>query len=165
MKFNSMKEYFSRLSNTGYQLMMVPLLIFILYYAQTLVELSFLLVVPEKMIPMTTTVIAALSVLILTVVQLKTAQRAKKIAKEVGLGIKLEKLADVLVWKMRWLSAVAFVMPVTLLLSGSYNFSIGFVILFAWYFVQCPSPARVSRLLKLKGDERKMVITKGEAFR
>jgi len=38
-------------------------------------------------------------------------------------------------------------------------------LILVWLYVQWPSPKRVSKDLELRGDEEKMVLTKGEAFK
>jgi hypothetical protein len=83
----------------------------------------------------------------------------------VGLGIKLEKMGSVLKAKMAVLSTLILLMPVNLLLTNEDYFAIAFGLLSLWYFMQWPTPIRISRLLKLKGDEKTMVITRGDAFK
>ena len=49
MKFNSVKEYFYKLNSRGYQLMMVPLIFFILYNAQWIVKLPELILINRRL--------------------------------------------------------------------------------------------------------------------
>jgi hypothetical protein len=165
MKFNSVKEYFSRLDSIAYQLMMVPLIIFILNYAQSLVDLSFLKIIPSEWSDISMAIVYFLLLVVLTIVQIKSRLEALKISREVGLGLKLEKFGDVMIRKMRWLALVTCITTVYLLFSAEWMANAGFAISFCWFILQWPTPQRTSRMLKLKGDEREMVITKGEAFR
>lgn len=165
MKFNSVKEYFYKLNNTGYQLMMVPLILFIYFYSQSYFYQDSSMLKQQNLVDYLFMALAGLALIILTIVQLNFAKRTRKIAAEIGLGIKLEKLGSLLKTRMIWLAAVVLLMPVGLILSGDQVFSIFFVLAMAWYFLHWPTPKRVSELLKLKGDERQMVLSRGEAFR
>jgi nitrogen fixation/metabolism regulation signal transduction histidine kinase len=165
MKFSSVKEYFYKLSNTGYQLMMVPFILFIVCNSKSLINLNALILVKQEMSKIIFFASCGLSLMVLTIVQIVTRRKANAIAKEVGLGIKLEKLGALLKNKMVALSSLVLFMPLMLLVTGDNYFSIVFGVLSLWYFLQWPTPGRVCRLLKLKGDEREMVITRGEAFK
>jgi hypothetical protein len=164
MKFNSVKEYFLKLNNTGYQLMMIPLILFIYFYSQSYFYVSQPLVKTQLGHYLLLGLIG-LSVIVLTIVQIQTSKMAMQIAKEVGLGIKLEKLGSVLITRMVWKAAITLLMPLGLVATGNQLFSILFGITLAWFFLQWPTPGRVSDLLKLRGDEREMVMSKGEAFK
>lgn len=165
MKFNSVREYFFKLNNTGYQLMMVPLVIFTFYYMQSIVDIPDLIFLSEEISRILFYALCGLSLIILTFVQINTHREAKSVSKAVGLGIKLERLADVLKRKMVTISIVVLIMPLALVFTGDNYFSIAFGVFVLWYFLQWPTPGRVCRLLQLKGDEKEMVITRGEAFK
>jgi hypothetical protein len=164
MKFNSVKEYFYKLNSVAYQLMMIPMILFILYYAQPLVDLTFLKV-DVTITYLIGIVIASVIVAALTIVQIYVWRKASSIALNVGLGIKLEKLGTLLLTKMKLLAAISCLMPLALLFTANNYFTLGFAFLLCWYFIQWPAPGRVCRLLKLKGDERELIISRGEAFR
>ena len=164
MKFNTGKEYFLKLNNTGYQLMMVPLILFIYFYTQSYFYDSQPLIEPLKG-DYLLLILIGLSVVVLTIVQIKSAKKANRIAMEIGLGIKLEKLGSVLIARMIWKAAITLLMPLGLVVTGNQLFSVLFGITVAWFFLQWPTPSRVSELLKLRGDEREMVLSKGEAFK
>lgn len=165
MKFGTVQEYFSKLYTMGFQLMMLPLVLFIAYYAQWIIKLPALLQFDKEFSSVLLITLGCLNVIILTVVQILTLRKAKQIAKEVGLGIKLEKMGSVLKTKMATLSTLILLMPLMLLFTNENYFAIGFVVLSLWYFLQWPTPGRVSRLLKLKGDEKTMVLSRGDAFK
>jgi len=165
MKFNSVKEYFYKLNNTGYQLMMVPLILFIYFYSQSYFYQHNPILNQQSIIDYLFIAVAVLSLVILTTVQLIFAKQTRKVAGEIGLGIKLEKLGSLLKTRMIWLAFIALLMPLGLILSGDQVFSIFFVLALAWYFLHWPNPKQVAKLLKLKGDEKEMVLSRGEAFR
>ncbi len=164
MKFNSVKEYFYKLNNTGYQLMMVPLILFIYFYSQSYFYDSQPLIEPRFNSYLLYALIG-ISVITLTTVHRRTRNKATRIASEVGLGIKLEKLGSVLIGRMIWKAMITLLMTLGLLATGNQVFSILFCATLAWFFLQWPTPGRVADLLKLRGDEREMVLSKGEAFK
>ena len=153
MKFNSVKEYFYRLNNTGYQLMMIPLIIFIYHYASVYTT-SFSL--------LGTSVLALVA---LTVVHFYVRSASRQLVKLTSLGLKLEKLGSVLIKRLLVLAMVTLCMVTGLVLTHYNGFAIGFVLILLWYFVNWPTPGQVSNLLHLKGDEKEMVLSKGEAFK
>jgi hypothetical protein len=164
MKFNSVKEYFLKLNNTGYQLMMIPLILFIYFYTQSYFYDSQPLIEPgwgDNLL----WVFIGLSIVVLTIVQIHTTKKANRIASEVGLGIKLEKLGSVLIVRMVWKAVITLLMPLGLVATGNQLFSVLFGITLAWFFLQWPTPGRVANLLKLRGDEREMVMSRGDAFK
>jgi uncharacterized membrane protein YesL len=165
MKFNSVKEYFYKLNNTGYQLMMVPLILFIGYYSQVyFFEMKFKIEVPElgAYLPF---IFLGLAIIILTTVQLSFKKKVRNVASEIGLGIKLEKLGSLLKARMIWQALVTLLMPLGLVLTDEKLFIIFFGVALAWYFIHWPSPTVVSKLLHLRGDEKEMVLSRGEAFK
>ncbi len=164
MKFNSVKEFFYKLNNTGYQLMMVPLILFIYFYTQSYFYESQPLL-RQELHNYVFYGLIGVSLIILTIVHVKTGNKSKRIAAEVGLGMKLEKLGSVLITRMVWKAVVIVLMPVGLLATGNQLFSIFFGIALGWFFFHWPTPGRVSDLLKLRGDEREMVLSRGEAFK
>lgn len=165
MKFNSVKEFFYRLNNTGYQLMMVPLILFIYFYAQSYFYNGQLWIESEVIVTYLIFGIGVIALVILTTVHIHTERKAKSVATLVGLGIKLEKVGSLLLRKMVWQFVVVTLMPLGLVATGNQIFSIFFGLTLAWYFIQWPTPEKVSNLLNLRGDEKEMVISRGDAFK
>ncbi len=165
MKFGTVQEYFSKLYTMGFQLMMLPLILFIAYYAQWIIKMPGLVKLDKEISNALLITLVCLSVIVISIVQMLTQKKAKQIAKEVGLGIKLEKMGSVLKTKMATLSTMTILMPLMLLFTDEKYFAMAFGVLLFWYFLQWPTPGRVSRLLKLKGDEKAMVLSRGDAFK
>lgn len=165
MKFGTVREYFSKLYTMGFQLMMLPLVLFIIYYAQWIIKMPEPVKFDQEISNALLITLGCLNVIVLPVVQILTQKKANQIAKAVGLGIKLEKMGSVLKTKMATLSTMVLLMPLMLLFTDENYFAISFGVLSLWYFLQWPTPGRVSRLLKLRGDEKTMVITRGDAFK
>lgn len=165
MKFNSVKEYFYKLNNTGYQLMMVPLILFIGYYSQSyFFDMKLKIELPE-LVDYLPYAFLGLAIIVLTTVQLIFGSNVRKVAREIGLGIKLEKLGSLLKARMIWQALVALLMPLGLVLTDDTLFIIFFGLALTWYFIHWPSPTLVSKLLNLRGDEKEMVLSRGEAFK
>jgi hypothetical protein len=165
MKFGTVREYFSKLYTMGFQLMMLPLVLFIIYSAQWIIKMPELVKFDQETSRVLFLIMSCLNISVLIVVQFVTKKKANGIAREVGLGIKLEKLGSVLRAKMVTLSILILLMPLLLLFTDKNYFAIAFGVLSLWYFLQWPTPARIARLLKLRGDEKTMVLTRGDAFK
>lgn len=165
MKFNSIKEYFYKLTNGGYQRMMLPLILFTLYFGQS----SFMLFQPflsnETLIDPIFYGIVVVTILCLTTVQVVYHFKFKSYAEMIGLGLKLENYGAAALHKMNWISIAALLQPLGLFVTADNRLAINFVVVVAWFFLQWPSPKTVARQLRLKGDERTMVVTRGEAFK
>jgi len=82
----------------------------------------------------------------------------------VGLGKKLDHYYLIVRTRMKTITGVSFFLAAGLLFTGHEWFTIYFGGMIVWFLFQWPTPRTVSRQLKLKGDERAMVITKGDAF-
>jgi hypothetical protein len=165
MRFNSVKEYFYKLNNTGYQLMMVPLIVFIGYYSHSyFFDVNLKIEIPEfaAYLPFAS---FGFAVIVLTTVQLIFRNKVRKVASEIGLGIKLEKLGSLLKARMIWQALVTLLMPLGLFLTDEKSFIIFFGLTLAWYFLHWPTPTQIARLLRLRGDEKEMVLSRGEAFK
>lgn len=165
MKFNSVKEYFYRLNNTGYQLMMVPLILFIYHYGSAFTFTSRAWINNAALTLYILIGIITLALITLTVVHFFVRAKAEEISKRTGLGLKLELLGSVLMRRMIVQGLIIMMMPVGLVLTHHIGFTFAFIVLLAWFFVHWPTPTQVCNLLKLKGDEKEMVLSKGEAFK
>jgi hypothetical protein len=87
------------------------------------------------------------------------------LANEVSLGIKLEKYFAAVTPRMSAVVATTLFMAAGLYITTHELFTIYFLLLVIWLAFYWPTPRRVSKDLKLKGDEETMVLTKGEAFK
>ena len=165
MKFNSVKEYFYKLNSAGYQRLMLPLIVFILYFGQSAFALFQPFLTNEIFVEMFFYGCLVIALVILTTVQLLAYQKIKAIRKKIGLGIKLEEYANAVLKRMNGMSFVSTVLPMALFVSADNRLAIIFAVIFLIFFVQWPSPKRVARQLRLKGDERMMVVSRGDAFK
>ena len=165
MKFNSVKEYFYRLNSIGYQCMMLPLILFILFFGQSAFAVLPLLLTNNTWFDSVFWAVVGLTVISLTTVQFIHFRQANAIGRKVGLGLKLEEYADLAIKKMKWISVMTSLVALSLFLTGDIRLAITFVVILLYFFTQWPSPKTVARQLHLRGDEQKMVVTRGEAFK
>ncbi len=101
----------------------------------------------------------------LTIVHLGNKKKLKIYAGEIGLGKKLDLYYEVTSNTMKTAMYNSLFSACGLLLTGHEGFSIYFAVIIFWVVLQWPSPRKVCKQLMLKGDERTMVLTKGEAFK
>jgi hypothetical protein len=164
MNFSSLKEYFYKLTNRCYLLVLLPLLIFIFLYFQ---------LQSKKIIPLVQNEQDVISILIgcaiacalnLTTVHWLARKRLTLYATETGLGNKLDRYAEIIMLKMGGGSASSLLMAVGLLLTGHEFFSLLFILILIWILLQWPSSKKACKDLRLKGDEYEMVLYKKDKF-
>jgi len=100
----------------------------------------------------------------LTIVHLEIYKRLKHHSQMVGLGKKLDHYYLIVKVRMKTFIGVSLFLAAGLLFAGHAWFTIYFGGMIGWFLFQWPTAKTVSRQLKLKGDERTMVLTKGDAF-
>jgi hypothetical protein len=164
MKFNSLKEYFYKLQIRGYQFMMLPLIVLIFAYLQTLTKFSFILF-DEDTSQLILVVFSGYILVALVILDFVIKGYVKRIIKLIGLGIKLEKIGTLISVKLFILAFHNLLAAICLLVTNNIYFALLFVLLLIWYFLQWTTPASVCKILQLKGDEREMIISRGDAFK
>lgn len=105
-----------------------------------------------------------LTLITLTIVHLEISKRLKSHVEVLGLGNKLDLYYIVVRLKMKTFLGISFFLASGLLFTDHEWFSIYFGAILGWFVVQWPTTRKVCNQLKLRGDERQMVMTKGEAF-
>jgi len=165
MNFSSLGEFFYKLYNRCLMVMFIPIAVFLAVYYFLLIGKFVAIIQDEQMIMIILIAFPILSIINLTIVHLVVATRFKALLPEPSLGIRLEKYFSVGFIRLAALASDSVLMAVGLALTGHAYFTIYFSVLLLWLFFIWPIPKRVSKDLQLKGDEKKMVLTKGEAFR
>lgn len=165
MNFSSLKEYFYKLYNASMKRILIPLAAYLAIYYLSLSGMILPVITDEwpTMILLATYVI--IIIISLTIVHLEVNKILKSNAEMVGLGNKLDLFYMITQKKMSAMLWVSLFNATGLLLTFHQWFSICFALILVWYLFQWPTPRKVNKLLQLKGDEREMVITKGEAFK
>jgi hypothetical protein len=161
----TLKEYFFKLYNHGMIMMLLPITEFLGIYYLILSGILPKVIDDEFGVEILLISIPIIVLMMLTIVQLEAGKRCKKIADESSLGKKLDLYQPVARRKINSLVWVSFLLGIGFFLTSDERFSIYFGVIIIWCLWQWPSPRKVASDLKLKGDERKMVMTKGEAFK
>lgn len=165
MNFSSLREFFYKLYNRCLLIMFVPIGVFLVIYYFLLINQLKAILQEEEIILVILILFPIVAIINLTIVHLVAVRRFKALMPEPSLGIRLEKYFSIGSIRISSLAANSVLMAVGLALTDHAYFTIYFSFLLVWLFFIWPTPKRVSVDLKLKGDEQKMVMTKGEAFR
>jgi len=164
MNFSSLKEYFYRLYNACLLRLLISMGVFLLVYYLSLSGLISPYIQEDWIVDFLRYTYLALILITLTIVHSVMYKRLQHHSQVVGLGNKLDLYYSVVQVRMKTILGISLFLAAGLLFTGHEWFSIYFGGMIVWYFLQWPIPRKVSNQLKLKGDERTMVITKGDAF-
>jgi len=161
----TLKEFFYNLYNRSLLSMLLSVVALLLIY-----YFIFIGIIPhlveDVFIINTLLIITPLIVIVaLTIVHLRIAKHCKKISQEPNLGNKLDLYFSQATQKTNSIIFASLILSTGFALTSNETFSIYFAVLILWNLLQWPFPKKVCNNLKLKGDERKMVMTKGEAFK
>ena len=166
MNFNSLAEYFYKLYNICLLLMLLPLAVFLtLYYMLDAGKLISVISPDHALSGLLVLLFPLFIVLELTIVHLVLQKKLVPTQSELSLGTRLDQYYSFVLIKSGGAAFVGILMAVGLYLTGRGLFSAYFLLVLVWIFIQWPTPRKVSKDLKLKGDEQEMVLTKGEAFK
>jgi len=165
MNYSSIKEFFYKLYNICLLMMFLPAGAFLVVYYLTLTGKISPVIQTEKVQLIILVSFPILAILDLTIVHWVVRKRFLVLRKEISLGIRLEKYFSIASIRISAIVATSLFMAAGLYLTGHEYFTIYFLLILVWLYVQWPSPKRVSKDLELRGDEEKMVLTKGEAFK
>ena len=165
MNFTSLGEFFYKLYNICLLMMFIPVAAFLFIYYLVLTGKVIATIESQRVTEVILILFPVLAVLDLTIVHWVSRRRFAVLGKEVSLGVRLEKYFSIASIRISACVATSLFMAAGLFLTGNELFSIYFFVLLIWTAFQWPTPRRVSADLKLKGDEEKMVLTKGEAFK
>ena len=161
MNFSSIKEYFYRLQSRCYAFVLLPVLLLIALYAmQRFTSLHFT-TLNDDLIFSVQIALPAMALLELTSVHLAAFLKLKKIRKLKGMGERLDAYAILVTMKMIAGDVASVMMLAGLVLTGEELFIGFFMLCLAFILFQRPTPARLSRQLQLRGDEKELIL-KGE---
>lgn len=164
MNFTSLREYFYKLANWSYLLVLLPLGVFIYIYYQLLSKKIVPFIQDEFRINVILVTLIVISLVNLSIVHWLAMRRLKKFSAEVGLGNKLDRFLEIVMLRMGACSASSLTMAIGLLLTGSEWFAISFILVLGWVMLQWPTSKRACQDLALKGDEYEMVLYKKDKF-
>jgi hypothetical protein len=165
MNFNSLAEYFYKLYNICLLLMFVPVAGFLYVYQLVLTHQLQPTIQSEQVTKFILILFPVLAFLDLTIVHWVVGRRLSKLSQEPSLGVRLEKYVSMATIRISASVATSLFMAAGLYMTNHEYFSIYFLVIILWTAYHWPTPKRVCRDYKLKGDEEKMVMTKGDAFK
>jgi hypothetical protein len=160
MKFNSIKEYFYKLYNICYALTLLPLAVFIYLYLEVQ---NGNLISPiqdsnDKLIVQASLVSIILT--ILTIVHLVVKKNLKRLLPEVSLGNRMDGYYAIALARIGWSVASCLISAIGFYLVGNELFSVLFLAILVSISFQWPTPRRLCADLKLKGDEKELILYK-----
>jgi hypothetical protein len=165
MNFHSLKEYFYTLYNACLLRLLVAMGLFLAIYYLSLSGTVSPYIEEQGLVDFLRYTYLVLILITLTIVHLEIYRRLKSHSETVGLGKKLDLYYGVVGMRMKTFLLISIFLAVAFFFTRHEWFSLYFASMIIWFLAQWPSPRTVSSQLKLRGDERTMVITKGEAFK
>lgn len=161
MKFTSLQEYFYKLQNALYLLVLLPLLVFIFLIASP----------PDKIVVLAAEDITIIMSLLIgfalvdgVIVSIIFYQSMKKIRKAVLLSEKLDRYYTMALIRYAVITLSCLMMALGYYLTDNLIFISLFAFTLILLFILWPRPSTVCKQLKLKGDEREMVLFKKDSF-
>lgn len=166
MIFSSLREFFYKLYNIFLMMMLMPMLLFIIIYYFLLTGTIRPFITDEGAVIILLVTFPALAILGLTIVHWLAFKKFQVLARQQSLGVKLEEYYSIASMRLKSCVYSSLLIAAGLFFTNHEFFGIyfGAIILWSILFVW-PSPRRVCKDLKLKRDEEKMVMTKGDAFK
>jgi hypothetical protein len=159
MQFNSIREYFYRCYSTVMLISLIPIVVFSALYLQPSSNSTSI-----EQEPILFAFFSAGTLVCWLTLAFYANKKIKSLRNRQGLREKLEKYFGLTIVRFLLLSIAALVLALGFFLAHNDFFTIGFMInllLSAWHW---PSPSKVSKELRLRGDEREMVYHKRDVL-
>lgn len=157
MKFNSIREFFNTLYNILYGILLVPLLVFVyLYLEQRSGNLMAEIVESSLLVWILSSVVIfewAMSFVIFH-------KGMKAVEQRIGLGERLEKYRSITIVRYAMISSSCLILALGFYLTQHQVFTALFVMAMILQSSFWPTTYRLANHLKLKGEEREMIIRK-----
>jgi hypothetical protein len=161
MKYNSIGEYFYRLSNRCLALILLPVVIILTCY---FINQYFSLGLPlseQDLDDLEILAIEISGVLVLTILFLAiSAQKLRQLKSEPGLGKRLSGYIAIVMTRGWTFSAMLLIVGVTVFLTGKLIFLYPLLYVGILFLIYWPSPSRMSADLRLKSEERDIIKNK-----
>jgi hypothetical protein len=158
MKFSSIKEFFYKLQSMCYAMLLLPLgILIVLYLVPGLLYSSFT-IEDEQTVVLLLIIFPAVALLELTIVHLFLSARLDAISKLSGFGDRLDRYVPIAFIRTAAGVFLSIAMLVGLWLTGDSWFTGYAIAILAFIFLQRPTPENLCRQLKLKGNERELIL-------
>lgn len=156
MIFLSIREYFYKLNTIGFILLLLPTAGFIFLYYYTIDHAP--MMGDEASMQLIMSILFGVCLLDLTIVHWLERARIKKLNANIELVNKMDGYFTLSIVRMAMYCLCCLLMGAGFYLTGSTWFSFAFVFLIVAYILQWPSARRFCRQLRLRKDERDMVV-------
>lgn len=161
MKYNSLQEYFYKLYNFLFALLLLPLLVFVVLYWQIREgNLQGPFYFDEKANQVLIIVIAAVVFTDALISFILFSKRLKSMRRIQSLGTRLDRYASLTILRFVLVLSGSLVLALGFYLTENQIFSILVVVNMILLLLLWPLPSKVCRDLQLKGDERTLVFHK-----
>ena len=161
MNFSSLKEYFYKLHNLLYGIVLIPLLAFVVLYWQ--MQTGSIHGVLRQNEYLNQVILVGLSILVLIdwVISMVMFKRAVKATRTLdSLGKKLDRYYQFTFLRFGLVVSGSIGLAIGFYLTENQVFTILFVSSLALLLLFWPTPSKVCKDLQLKGDERTLVLYK-----
>jgi hypothetical protein len=155
MQFTSIREYFYKSYSVVMTIVLIPIVAFIALYLRPASTEPPALTQPDDFVVLTAGVLICWLIIFLF-----SNKKIKTVRNHQGLRKKLDKYFELTIVRFFLLALTGVVLAVGFLISRNDYFSIFFVLNLFMNILFWPSPKKVSRELRLRGDEREMVYFK-----
>jgi uncharacterized membrane protein len=159
--FSSLKEYFYKMHNRLYGIVLIPLLAFVVLYWQ--MQIGNIQGVLRQNESLTQVVLVALSFLVFTdwVISAFMFNRGLKATRTLdSLGKKLDRYYSFTMLRFSLVVSGSLGLAMGFYLTENQLFTIFFVSSLAMLLIFWPTPSKVCKDLQLRGDERTLVLYK-----
>lgn len=163
MKYNSLREYFYKLHTTLYAIILVPLLLFVFFYLEINSERMVPVYSKEQVIYSILTYLFCFLMIVDGVMAYFLFRRLIQATFGiVSLGEKLDVYFKAIVIRTALLSGAGILMATGFFLTANAIFTVFFLIILSLISILWPTPNRIAKELRLKNDERTIILKKGD---
>jgi hypothetical protein len=159
MEFITINQYFYKLYNAVLVILLLPILAFLVIYFQYFTMST----LQAQSLALDARVIGAVALLWVALL-LISAKKIKTIRSVQGLRAKLEKYFYLTIVRYLLISLGSLILAYGFLITQEDKFTGIFILNFFAAILLWPSPSKVCRQLRLRGDEREMVYFKKDSF-
>ena len=162
MKFQSIKEYFYKLTTIGFILLLLPLVVFIfLYYYLGNQEQA---ITDQQSEILLLSALVIIFLITLTIVHWLYNVRVRRLKKRSELAMKMDGFYSLTFLKLSTYCACGLIASVGFYLTANSMFTGLFILIAIAAVIQWPSPSSFCRRMDLRGAERDMVLNNRDLY-
>ncbi len=162
MKFQSIKEYFYKLTTIGFILLLLPLVVFIfLYYYLGNQEQA---ITDQQSEILLLSALVIIFLIILTIVHWLYNVRIRSLKKRIELAMKMDGFYSLTFLKLSTYCTCGLIASVGFYLTANSMFTGLFILIAIAAVIQWPSPSSFCRRMDIRGAERDMVLNNRDLY-